>query len=70
MEAGLTSADAVAGESAESEAIQQDVNVGAVKEVNENNEGVQALVKILKSDEIKDFINEKYKGSVVPYDGE
>ena len=42
----------------------------AVKEGNENNAGVQALVKILKSDEIKDFINENYKGSVVPYDGE
>ena len=50
--------------------IQQYVNVVAVKEGNENNEGVQALVKILKSDEIKDFINENYKGSVVPYDGE
>ena len=70
MEAGLTSADAVALESADSEAIQQYVNVVAVKEGNENNEGVQALVKILKSDEIKDFINENYKGSVVPYDGE
>ena len=50
MEAGLTSADAVALESADSEAIQQYVNVVAVKEGNENNEGVQALVKILKSD--------------------
>ena len=70
LEAGLTSADAVALESADSEAIQQYVNVVAVKEGNENNEGVQALVKILKSDEIKDFINENYKGSVVPYDGE
>ena len=70
MEAGLTSADAVALESADSEAIQQYVNVVAVKEGNENNEGVQALVKILKSDKIKDFINENYKGSVVPYDGE
>ena len=46
------------------------VNVLVCKEGNENNEGVQALVKILKSDEIKDFINENYKGSVVPYDGE
>ena len=40
----------------------------AVKEGNENNEGVQALVKILKSDEIKDFINEKYDGAVVPFE--
>ena len=69
MEAGLTSADAVALESADSEAIQQYVNVVAVKEGNENNEGVQALVKILKSDEIKDFINEKYDGAVIPFAG-
>ena len=68
MEAGLTSADAVALESADSEAIQQYVNVVAVKEGNENNEGVQALVKILKSDEIKDFINEKYDGAVIPFE--
>ena len=75
LQAGLHASDALAIEdasleSADSEAIQQYVNVVAVKEGNENNEGVQALVKILKSDEIKDFINENYKGSVVPYDGE
>ena len=46
------------------------VNVLVCKEGNENNEGVQALVKVLKADEIKYFINENYKGSVVPYDGE
>ena len=27
---------------------------------------IQALIKVLHSDEIKNFINEKYKGAVVP----
>jgi hypothetical protein len=40
----------------------------AVKEGNENNEGIQALVKVLKSDEIKKFINDKYEGAVIPFE--
>ncbi|MDO4294474.1 MAG: MetQ/NlpA family ABC transporter substrate-binding protein [Eubacteriales bacterium] len=69
LEAGLSTSDAVAVESSDSEAIQQYVNVIAVREGNEDNEGVKALVNVLKSDDIKDFINEKYQGSVVPYEG-
>lgn len=69
LQAGLSTADAVAQETESSEAIQQYVNVIAVKEGNENNEGIQALVEVLKSDEIKSFINENYQGSVVPYEG-
>ena len=42
--------------------------VVAVKEGNENNEGIQALVKVLKSDEIKKFINDKYDGAVIPFE--
>lgn len=68
LQANLSTSDAVALETADSEAIQQYVNVIAVKEGNENNEGIQALVEVLKSDEIKNFINEKYQGSVVPYE--
>lgn len=69
LEAGLSTEDAVAIESADSEAVQEYVNVIAVKEGNEENEGVKALVDVLKSDEIKTFINDTYKGSVVPYEG-
>ena len=69
LEAGLSTEDAVAIESADSEAVQEYVNVIAVKEGNEENEGVKALVDVLKSDEIKTFINDTYKGSVVPYKG-
>ena len=43
-------------------------NVLVVKAGNENNEGVQALVKVLKSDEIKQFINDTYDGAVIPFE--
>ena len=39
----------------------------AVKEGNENSDKVKALVDVLKSDEIKDFINEKDDGAVIPF---
>ena len=68
LQAGLSTSDAVALETADSEAIQQYVNVIAVKEGNENKEGIQALVEVLKSDEIRTFINDTYQGSVVPYE--
>ena len=50
--------------------IQQYVNIIAVKEGNENDPKIQALVEVLKSDEIVNFINEAYEGAVVPFDGE
>lgn len=42
------------------------VNVLCVKEGNEDNVAVQALVKALQSDAIKEFINNTYGGAVVP----
>ena len=60
--------DALAYEKSDSEAAKTYVNVIVVKEGNENNEGVKALVDVLKSDEIKNFINEKYDGAVVPFE--
>ena len=41
-------------------------NILAVKEGNENSEAIQALVKALQSDKVRDFINESYNGAVVP----
>jgi D-methionine transport system substrate-binding protein len=71
LEAGLNAGtDALAVETADSDAIQQYVNVIAVKEGNEDDPKIQALVEVLKSDEIKEFINEKYEGAVVPFEGE
>lgn len=68
MEAGYTvSENALLYESAESDAAATYVNVIAVKEGNENSEKIKALVDVLKSDEIKDYINETYNGGVIPY---
>lgn len=68
MEAGFSVAkDAVAYEQADSEAAKTYVNVIAVKEGNENNEGIKALVDVLKSDEITKYINDNYDGGVIPF---
>ena len=42
------------------------VNIIAVREGDENRPEIQALIKALKSDEVKKFIEDKYKGAVVP----
>lgn len=42
------------------------VNIVAVREGDENRPEIQALMKALKSDTVKKFIEEKYKGAVVP----
>ena len=71
MQAGLSvEKDALAVESADGDAIQQYVNIIAVKEGNESLPKIKALTGVLHSDEIKQFINDTYKGSVVPYEGE
>lgn len=59
--------DSIAYESADSEAAKTYVNVIAVKEGNENSEGIKALVDVLKSDEIKKYINDSYDGAVIPF---
>ena len=69
LEAGfVVSKDALAYEQSDSEAAKTYVNVIAVKAGNENNEGIKALVSVLESQEIKDFINGKYEGAVVPFE--
>lgn len=69
LQAGFSVAkDSIAYESADSEAAKTYVNVIAVAEGNENNEGIKALVDVLKSDEIKQYINDTYDGAVIPFD--
>ena len=69
LEAGFSvGKDAIAYETSDSEAAKTYVNVIAVKEGNENSEAIQALIRVLKSDEIKQFINEKYDGAVIPFE--
>ncbi len=67
IEAGLTvNNDALAVESADGDAAKTYANLLVVKEGNENNEGIQALAKALNSDEVRDYINDNYQGSVLP----
>lgn len=42
------------------------VNVIAVRTEDENNEALHRLVEVLRSEEIQNFILEKYEGAVVP----
>ena len=42
------------------------VNIIAVRQGDENRPEIQALIKAVKSEAVKKFINEKYKGAVVP----
>ena len=60
--------DSIAYETSDSEAAKTYVNVIAVKEGNEDSEAIQALVKVLKSDEIKQYINDTYDGAVIPFE--
>ena len=65
MQAGLfVGTDAIAAEDAE--IAKNYENILVVKEGNENNAKIQALVAAFKSDAVKNYINETYPGSVVP----
>ena len=68
LEAGLSvGKDAIAFEKSDSEAAKTYVNIIGVKSGNENSEKIQALVKVLESEEIRQFINDKYDGAVIPF---
>lgn len=69
LQAGFSVAkDAIAYETSDSEAAKTYVNVIAVKEGNENSDKINALVSVLKSDEIKNYITETYDGAVIPFE--
>ena len=69
LEAGYSvGKDALAYETSDSEAAKTYVNVIAVKEGNENSDAIKALVDTLKSDDIKNYINETYDGAVIPFE--
>lgn len=60
--------DALAYEAADSEAAKTYVNIIAVKDGNQDSNAIKALVKVLKSDDIKKFIDEKYDGAVIAFE--
>ena len=68
LEAGLSvGKDAIAFEKSDSEAAKTYVNIIGVKAGNENSDKIQALVNVLKSEEISKFINDTYDGAVIPF---
>ena len=62
--AGLTTDDAIAYESEDSEAAETYVNVIVVNAGNEDSEKTKALVAAIQTDEVKEFIAEQFKGAV------
>lgn len=69
LEAGFSvSKDSLAYESSDSEAAKTYVNVIAVYEGNENSDKIKALVDVLKSDAITQYINDTYDGAVIPFE--
>ena len=60
--------DALAYEAADSEAAKTYVNIIAVKDGNQDSDAIKALVKVLKSDDVKKFIDEKYDGAVIAFE--
>ncbi|MBP5595134.1 MAG: MetQ/NlpA family ABC transporter substrate-binding protein [Pseudobutyrivibrio sp.] len=68
LEAGYSvSKDSIAYESADSEAAKTYVNIIAVAEGHENDEGIKALVEVLTSDDVRSYIESTYDGAVVPF---
>lgn len=66
IEAGMKVSDALAVESSDSVAATTYGNVVAVREGDENNDAIKALMEVLHSDEIKKFMEDTYEGAVVP----
>lgn len=66
IEAGMKVSDALAVEASDSVAATTYGNVVAVRAGEESSDAIVVLMEVLKSDEIKKFMEEKYEGAVVP----
>ena len=64
--AGLKVANALAVEAADGTAADAYQNVITVMKGHENDEKIQALIKALKSDAVKTYMEKTYEGAVVP----
>ena len=68
LDAGLdVKKDAIAFEKTDSTAASTYANIIAVKKGNEKTAKTKALVKALKSAKVQKYINDTFKGAVVPY---
>ena len=66
LQAGLNAGtDALAVEDASGDGAKTYANILCVKEGNEENEAILALLDVLQSDEVAQFIDETYEGAVV-----
>ncbi len=65
IQAGLKVADALATEAADGDAAQTYANIIAVRNGDESSEKIQALINALKTDAVKQFIDDNYDGAVV-----
>lgn len=63
--AGLKIADALATEDASGDAAQTYANIIAVKKGNENDPKIKALIEVLESETVRQFIADEYAGAVV-----
>ena len=66
LEAGYSvGKDSIAHEESDSVAAKTYVNIIGVEQGNENSDKIKALVTVLRSDDIKKFITDKYDGAVI-----
>ena len=65
LAAGLNAKDALAVEDASGSAAQTYANIIAVKKGEENSDKTQALINALKTDKVKKYIEDTYKGAVI-----
>jgi D-methionine transport system substrate-binding protein len=65
LEAGLKANDAIQFESSTGLAATTYANILVVKAGNENNPAILVLIEVLQSEAVKNFITEKYQGSVI-----
>lgn len=67
IEANLNAAkDALKAEDKDSLAAKTFANIIAVRTGDENRDDIKTLIEVITSQQVKDFINEKYKGAVIP----
>ncbi len=66
LSSGLNIADALATEDANGAAAQTYANIIAVRSESQNDPKILALLKVLKSKEIADYINNTFNGAVKP----
>ena len=63
---GLKIKDALAVEDASGDAAQTYANIIACRKGEENSDKIKALIEVLNSDKVKEFITSKYDGAVLP----